>query len=293
VDWALERGLPIDSFAPRLSFFFNAHNDFFEEIAKYRAARAMWAKLMRDRYDAQDEKSWKLRFHAQTAGCSLTWQEPRNNIVRTATQALAAVLGGCQSLHANSLDEAFALPSEQAAILALRTQQVLAFETGIAREPDPLGGSIFLETLTAQLEAESNDYIRRIDEMGGMIPAIERGFPQSEIANASYAYQRSIERGETVIVGVNKFSGEQAQPVEVLHIGPAAEEQQIERLAGLRRTRNSGHVARALSELRRAAQGSENTMPRILEAVRAYATVGEICGVFREVFGAHNETGTI
>jgi methylmalonyl-CoA mutase, N-terminal domain len=293
VEWALERGLPIDSFAPRLSFFFNAHNDFFEEIAKYRAARAMWAKLMRDRYDAREERSWKLRFHAQTAGCSLTWQEPRNNIVRTATQALAAVLGGCQSLHANSLDEAFALPSERAAILALRTQQVLAFETGIAREPDPLGGSAYLESLTAQLEAEANEYIRRIDEMGGMIPAIERGFPQFEIANASYAYQRSIEQGQTVIVGVNKFVGEQAPPVEILRIGNDAEQRQIEGLTELRRSRNAGRVAQALSELRRAAQGSENTMPGILEAVRAYATVGEICGVFREVFGTYNETGTI
>ena len=293
VDWALERGLPIDSFAPRLSFFFNAHNDFFEEIAKYRAARAMWAKLMRHRYGAQDERSWKLRFHAQTAGCSLTWQEPRNNIVRTATQALAAVLGGCQSLHTNSLDEAFALPSEQAAILALRTQQVLAFETGVVREPDPLGGSIFLETLTANLEEEASEYIRRVDEMGGMIPAIERGFPQSEIANASYAYQRSIEQGETVIVGVNKFSGEQAPPVELLHIGPAAEQQQIERLAGLRRSRDAGCVAQALTQLQSAAEGSENTMPHILDAVRAYATVGEICGVFQEVFGAHNETAVL
>ncbi len=289
VDWALARGLPIDSFAPRLSFFFNAHNDFFEEIAKYRAARTLWARLMRDRYGARDERSWKLRFHAQTAGCSLTWQEPRNNIVRTAVQALAAVLGGCQSLHTNSLDEAFALPSEHAAILALRTQQVLAYETGITHEPDPLGGSAYLENLTAEIEAAATGYIRRIDEMGGMIEAIERGFPQSEIAGASYAYQRSIEQGDTVVVGVNKFAGEQTPPIELLQIGNEAEQRQVERLAELRRTRDSASVETSLEALRRAAQGAVNTMPYILEAVRAYATVGEICGVFREVFGSYDE----
>ena len=289
VDWALARGLPIDSFAPRLSFFFNAHNDFFEEIAKYRAARTLWARLMRDRYGARDERSWKLRFHAQTAGCSLTWQEPRNNIVRTAVQALAAVLGGCQSLHTNSLDEAFALPSEHAAILALRTQQVLAYETGITHEPDPLGGSAYLENLTAEIEAAATGYIRRIDEMGGMIEAIERGFPQSEIAGASYAYQRSIEQGDTVVVGVNKFAGEQTPPIELLQIGDEAEQRQVERLAELRRTRDSARVETSLEALRRAAQGAVNTMPYILEAVRAYATVGEICGVFREVFGSYDE----
>ncbi len=293
VDWALERGLPIDSFAPRLSFFFNAHDDFFEEIAKYRAARAMWAKLMRERYGARDERSWKLRFHAQTAGCSLTWQEPRNNVVRTAVQALAAVLGGCQSLHTNSLDEAFALPSEAAAILALRTQQVLAYETGIAREPDPLGGSAFVEKLTEDLEAGADDYIRRIDEMGGMIPAIERGFPQAEIANASYAYQRAIELAQTVIVGVNKFAGEATQPLEILHIGQAAEHQQVKQLCDIRRRRSAGRVEEALSELRRAAEGSANTMPSILNAVRAYATVGEICGVLRGVFGSHQEIAVL
>jgi methylmalonyl-CoA mutase, N-terminal domain len=290
VDWALERGLEIDSFAPRLSFFFNAHNDFFEEMAKYRAARTLWARLMRERYGARDERSWKLRFHAQTAGCSLTWQEPRNNVVRTAMQALAAVLGGCQSLHTNSLDEAFALPSESAAILALRTQQVLAYETGIVREPDPLGGSAYLEKLTEEMEAAANDYIRRIDEMGGMIPAIERGFPQAEIANASYDYQRSIEQGQTVIAGVNKFAGEQTPPIEILRIGEAAGKRQAEGLADLRRTRDNRRVEAALGRLRGAAEGSENTMPYILDAVRAYATVGEICAVFREVFGVHTET---
>ncbi len=218
VDWALERGLSVDSFAPRLSFFFNAHNDFFEEIAKYRAARKIWAYTMRDRYGSRDEKSWKLRFHAQTAGCSLTWQQPQNNIVRTAVQAMAAVLGGCQSLHTNSLDEAYALPSEHAVTVALRTQQVIAYETGVTAEPDPLGGSYFLEKLTLDVEEAANKYIRQIDEMGGMIPAIERGFPQTEIANASYEFQHSVEMGESVIVGVNKFTEKDEKPIELLQI---------------------------------------------------------------------------
>src|SRR5579862_6664324 len=247
VDWAIERGLPVDSFAPRLSFFFNAHNDFFEEIAKYRAARKIWAYVMRDRYGATDERSLKLRFHAQTAGCSLTWQQPQNNIVRTAIQAMAAVLGGCQSLHTNSLDEAYALPSEDAVTLALRTQQVIAYETGVSAEPDPLGGSYFLERLTLDVEAAANDYIRRVDEMGGMIPAIERGFPQSEIAQASYEYQREIEQGEQVIVGVNKFTeeGEQPdQPMSVLQIDESAERKQIERLQAVRRRRSASEVAK-------------------------------------------------
>src|SRR5690242_20689917 len=205
VEWAVARGLGVDEFAPRLSFFFNAHNDFFEEIAKYRAARRMWARVMRDRFGARDERSWKLRFHAQTAGCSLTWQQPQNNIVRTAIQAMAAVMGGCQSLHTNSLDEAYALPSEDAVTIALRTQQVIAYESGVTATPDPLGGSYFLERLTLDLEAAAMDYIRRIDQMGGMIGAIERGFPQSEIANASYEYQRAVEAGEKFQVGVNAF----------------------------------------------------------------------------------------
>src|SRR5450755_2273933 len=237
VDWALERGLPVDSFAPRLSFFFNAHNDFFEEIAKYRAARKIWAHLMRERFGATNENSWKLRFHAQTAGCSLTWQQPRNNIVRTAIQAMAAVLGGCQSLHTNSLDEAYALPSEDAVTLALRTQQVIAYETGVTAEPDPLGGSYFLERLTLDVEAAANHYIQTIDDMHGMIPAIERGFPQSEIAQASYEYQREIERGEQVIVGVNKFTEEGESPIDVLQIDESAERKQIERLDAVKRRR--------------------------------------------------------
>ncbi len=293
VDWALERGLSIDSFAPRLSFFFNAHNDFFEEIAKYRAARKMWALLMRDRYGALDERSWKLRFHAQTAGCSLTWQQPQNNIVRTALQALAAVLGGCQSLHTNSLDEAYALPSEHAATLALRTQQVIAYETGVPAEPDPLGGSYFLEQLTLDVENAANEYIRRIDEMGGMIAAIERGFPQTEIANASYQYQRSAERAESVIVGVNKFTEERDQPIELLRIDPSVEKKQIERLCELKRRRSQVAVDSTLAALKAAAAGTGNTMPYILDAVRAYATVGEMCSALREVFGSYTETSVV
>jgi methylmalonyl-CoA mutase, N-terminal domain len=288
VDWALERGLAIDDFAPRLSFFFNAHNDFFEEIAKYRAARKIWACAMRDRYGARSERSMKLRFHAQTAGCSLTWQQPYNNVVRTAIQALAAVLGGCQSLHTNSLDEAYALPSEHAVTIALRTQQVLAYESGVVNTPDPLGGSYFLEKLTADSEAAANEYIRKIDEMGGMIPAIEAGFPQTEIAAASYRYQREIEAGERVIVGVNKFQSDD-QPIELLQIDETAGKHQEEKLANLRRRRNNVEVARTLDALKRAAEGTDNTMPFLLDAVRAYATLGEICDAFREVFGTYQE----
>jgi methylmalonyl-CoA mutase N-terminal domain/subunit len=293
VDWALERGLPVDSFAPRLSFFFNAHNDFFEEIAKYRAARKIWAYVMRDRYGAKDERSLKLRFHAQTAGCSLTWQQPQNNIVRTALQAMAAVLGGCQSLHTNSLDEAYALPSEHAVTIALRTQQVIAYESGVTNVPDPLGGSHFLERLTLDVEAAANEYIRRIDEMGGMINAIERGFPQTEIANASYEYQHSVEQGENVIVGVNRFTERVEQPIELLQIDETAECRQIARLGELKRRRSDSEVTRTLGALRRAAEGTENTMPYILDAVRAYATVGEISAALKDVFGGYTETSVL
>jgi methylmalonyl-CoA mutase N-terminal domain/subunit len=288
VDWAIERGLKIDDFAPRLSFFFNAHSDFFEEIAKYRAARKLWAHLMRDRYDAQSERSLKLRFHAQTAGCSLTWQQPYNNVARTALQALSAVLGGAQSLHTNSLDEAYALPSEQAVTIALRTQQVIAYESGVTATPDPLGGSYFLERLTLDMEAATMDYIRRIDEMGGMIDAIERGFPQSEIANASYAYQRAVENGEKFQVGANIFQSED-QPIEILQIDQTAENHQRRKLSALRERRDNARVTAALDALRCAAAGSENTMPAILDAVRAYATLGEICDTLRGVFGTYTE----
>src|SRR5205085_584844 len=225
VDWALGRGLSIDEFAPRLSFFFNAHSDFFEEIAKYRAARKVWAHIMHDRYGARSDRSMKLRFHAQTAGCSLTWQQPHNNVVRTAWQAMSAVLGGAQSLHTNSLDEAYALPSEEAVMIALRTQQVLAFETGIINTPDPLGGSYFLEKLTVEMEEAAKEYIRRIDELGGMIPTIEAGFPQSEIAAASYRYQREVERGERVIVGANRFQSDDQQ-IEILQIDQTTQSRQ-------------------------------------------------------------------
>jgi methylmalonyl-CoA mutase N-terminal domain/subunit len=293
VDWALERGLPVDSFAPRLSFFFNSHNDFFEEIAKFRAARKIWAETMRDRYHAQDEKSWKLRTHAQTAGCSLTWQQPYNNIVRTTLQALAAVLGGTQSLHTNSLDEAYALPSEHAVTIALRTQQVIAYESGVPGVPDPLGGSYFVESLTAEVEKRATDYIRRIDEMGGMIPAIERGFPQTEIANASYEYQHAIETGEQKIVGVNAFVEQNEEPIELLQIDESAQGHQLAKLAKLKSERDNQTVQRMLDALKRAAEGKANTMPFILDAVRAYATVGEICDAFRSVFGSYTETSVL
>ncbi len=293
VDWGIERGLAVDSFAPRLSFFFNSHNDFFEEIAKYRAARKIWAEVMRDRYGAQDERSWKLRTHAQTAGCSLTWQQPYNNIVRTTLQALAAVLGGTQSLHTNSLDEAYALPSEHAVTIALRTQQVIAYESGVPAVPDPLGGSYFVESLTAEVEKGANDYIRRIDEMGGMIPAIERGFPQTEIANASFDYQHSIETGEQKIVGVNAFVEQNEEPIELLQIDETAAQHQLEKLAKLKSRRDNQRVGKSLDALRRAAEGRENTMPYILDAIRVYATLGEICDAFREVFGTYTETSVI
>src|SRR5579864_6875529 len=293
VDWALERGLPVDSFAPRLSFFFNSHNDFFEEIAKYRAARKIWAETMRNRYGAKDEKSWKLRTHAQTAGCSLTWQQPYNNIVRTTLQALAAVLGGTQSLHTNSLDEAYALPSEHAVTVALRTQQVIAHESGIPDVPDPLGGSYFVESLTAEMEKRAQDYIRRIDEMGGMIPAIERGFPQTEIANASFEYQHAIETGDQKIVGVNAFVEQNEQPIELLQIGESSAQHQLTKLAKLKSERDNQTVRRTLDALKRTAERKENTMPYILDAVRAYATIGEICDAFRSVFGSYTETSVL
>jgi len=292
VDWALERGLKIDDFAPRLSFFFNAHSDFFEEIAKYRAARKIWAHAMRDRYGAKSERSWKLRFHAQTAGCSLTWQQPYNNVVRTALQAMAAVLGGAQSLHTNSLDEAYALPGEHAVTIALRTQQVLAYESGVASVADALGGSYFLEKLTQDSEVAANDYIRRIDGMGGMIGAIEAGFPQREIASASYRYQREVESGERTIVGVNRFQSDDP-PIELLQIDETSGERQTARLAALRTRRDNGRVQKALDALRRAAEGRENTMPYLLDVVRAYATLGEVCEALREVFGTYTETSHI
>jgi methylmalonyl-CoA mutase N-terminal domain/subunit len=288
VEWGVRRGLAVDEFAPMLSFFFNAHNDFFEEIAKYRAARRIWYKTMTERFGAKLARSSALRFHAQTAGCSLTAQQPYNNVVRTAVQALAAVMGGTQSLHTNSLDEAWALPTEFAATLALRTQQVLAHETGVANTVDPFGGSYFLETLTNEMEVAAWNYIRKIDEMGGMIPAIERGYPQLEIADASYVYQQAVDRKTKIIVGVNDFKGEE-KSLEVLRIDESVRAQQSERLRKLRAERSNEEVARQLMGLRNAAQGTENLMPHIFAAVKAYATLGEICDSLREVFGTHEE----
>ena len=288
VEWGIRRGLAVDDFAPALSFFFNAHNDFFEEIAKYRAARRIWYKTMTERFGAKLARSSALRFHAQTAGCSLTAQQPYNNVVRTALQALAAVMGGAQSLHTNSLDEAWALPTEFAATLALRTQQILAHETGVANTVDPLGGSYFVETLTNEMEDAAWKYIRKIDDMGGMIPAIERGYPQREIADASYRYQVSVDRKEKIIVGVNDFTGEE-KPIEILRIDESVRAQQSKQLRKLRAERSSDEVARQLTALRKAAQGTENLMPHIYAAVKAYATLGEICDSLRDVFGTHEE----
>src|SRR5579863_8566582 len=293
VEWGIARGLPVDSFAPRLSFFFNSHNDFFEEIAKFRAARKIWAETMTERYGASDERSWKLRTHAQSAGCSLTWQQPYNNIIRTTLQALAAVLGGTQSLHTNSLDEAYALPSEHAVTIALRTQQIIAYESGVPAVPDPLGGSYFVESLTQEMEKAAREYIRKIDEMGGMIEAIERGYPQTEIANASYEYQHAIETKEQKIVGVNAFVEQNEPPIELLHIDESSQQHQLEKLKSLKARRSNDEVTASLAALKRAAEGSENTMPYILDAVRAYATLGEICDAFRDVFGTYTETSVL
>ncbi|HZS50221.1 MAG TPA: methylmalonyl-CoA mutase family protein [Bryobacterales bacterium] len=286
--WGIERGLDVDEFAPRLSFFFDAHNDFFEEIAKFRAARKIWAHVMRERFHARNERSWKLRFHTQTAGCSLTAQQPRVNIVRTALQALAAVLGGTQSLHTNALDEAWALPTEEAALLALRTQQVIAHESGVVDTADPLGGSYFLERLTLDLEKGCYQYFDRIDSMGGMIAAIERGFPMREIAEASYRYQQAVEKKQKIVVGVNAFEAG-AEPIETLYIDRSVEEQQIARLRKLRAERDQARVRRALDDLSRAAEREQNTMPYLIEAVRSYATLGEMCGALKKVFGVYRE----
>jgi methylmalonyl-CoA mutase N-terminal domain/subunit len=288
VEWGIRRGLDVDDFAPRLSFFFNAHNDFFEEIAKYRAARRIWHKTMTERFGAKSPRSWALRFHAQTAGCSLTAQQPYNNVVRTALQALAAVMGGTQSLHTNSLDEAWALPTEFAATLALRTQQILAHETGVANTADPLGGSYFVEALTNEVERGAWDYIHKIDALGGMIPAIEASYPQREIADAAYCYQMAVDRKEKIIVGVNEYTGEE-KPIEVLQIGESVRAHQTERLRKLRVERSNGEVDRRLSALRKAARGTENLMPHIYDAVKSYATLGEICAALRDVFGTYEE----
>jgi len=290
VERALERGLDIDEFAPRLSFFFNAHIDFFEEIAKYRAARRIWAREMRETYGAKREESMRLRFHAQTAGVSLTAQQPLNNVVRTSLEALAAVLGGTQSLHTNSFDEALALPTEEAVRVALRTQQVIAFESGVANTPDPLGGSWFVEKLTDEMEAAAYDYFSRIDELGGMVEAIRRNFPQREIAEASFAYQREVDERKRIVVGVNDFVQEDEEPTTILRIDPALERKQVDRLAATRARRDGAVVEAALAELKRAAAGEANLMPPILAAARARATEGEMIAAMQEVFGTYTES---
>jgi methylmalonyl-CoA mutase, N-terminal domain len=288
VEWGMRRGMDVDEFVPQLSFFFNAHNDFFEEIAKYRAARRIWHKAMVERYKSKNPRTWALRFHSQTAGCSLTAQQPYNNVVRTAIQALAAVMGGTQSLHTNSLDEAWALPTEFAATIALRTQQIIAHETGVTNTADPLGGSYFVEALTNEVERGAWDYIERIDAMGGMVAAIERSYPQREIAEASYRYQMAADRKEKIIVGVNDFVSEE-KPLEVLQIDETVAHRQAERLRNLRAERSKEEVARRLSALRKAAEGKENLMPFIYDAVKAYATLGEVCDAMRDVFGTYEE----
>jgi len=293
VRWGMRRGLDVDGFAPRLSFFFNAHNDFFEEIAKYRAARRIWAREMRDTFKAKDPRSWLLRFHTQTAGVSLTAQQPENNVVRVAIQALAAVMGGTQSLHTNSMDEALALPSEHAVTIALRTQQIIAEESGVANTIDPLGGSFFVEARTDHMEQQAYDYFRRIEDLGGVLPAIEKSFFQAEIADAAYRYQREIDEGVRKIVGVNAYQEQKPLRTPLLEMDAEGYRRQLRRLADLRKTRDNGRVGQALDRLRIAAQGTENTMPHIMDAVRAYATLGEIVSLMKETFGVYEESTVI
>ena len=293
VDACLERGMHIDDFASRLSFFFDAHIDFFEEIAKFRAARRIWARWMRERYGAQQERSWKLRFHTQTAGVSLTAQQPELNIARTAIEAMAAVLGGTQSLHTNAMDEVLALPTDKAARIALRTQQLLAYETGAANTIDPLGGSYFVEALTDEMERQAEAYFKRIDEIGGVIPAIEAGFFQREIADAAFRYQSEVEQKRRIMVGVNEFTVDEEEPLEILRMDPGLESEQAERVREVRRKRDQAKATNALNRLRKAAAGNDNLMPYILDAVRAYATEGEIMQAMIEVFGTYTETAVV
>ena len=290
VRWGIERGLDVDEFVPRLSFFFNSHNDFFEEIAKFRAARRIWAREMRETFGAKNPRSWWLRFHTQTAGCSLTAPQPENNIVRTAIQALAAVLGGTQSLHTNSMDEALALPSEKAVHVALRTQQIIAHESGVTNTIDPLAGSYFVESMTNRMEAKAYDYFRKIEALGGVIPAIEAGFFQRELAEAAFRYQREIDTHQRVIVGVNDYTTDEPLTIPLLEMDPEGERRQIERLNRVRRERDNQAVEERLSALEDAARSEDNLMYPILDAVRAYATLGEIMDVFRQVFGEYRET---
>jgi methylmalonyl-CoA mutase N-terminal domain/subunit len=292
VDACVERGLEVDDFAPRLSFFFDSHIDFFEEVAKFRAARRMWARIMKERFRAKNPRSWMLRFHTQTAGVSLTAQQPYNNVIRTTCEALAAVLGGTQSLHTNSMDETYAIPTEEAAFIALRTQQILAEETGVTNTIDPLAGSYFVEALTDRLEADAWEYIRKIDNLGGMVRAIERGYPQAEIADSAYIYQQQIDNTEKTLVGVNKFVTDHP-PIEIWRMDPAIEKRQLNRLSAVRKRRDSKSVKTHLERIRKAAEGDENLMPFIIDAVRAYATLQEICDVFRQVFGTYRDPGMI
>ena len=289
VRWGIARKMDVDEFAPRLSFFFNAHNDFFEEIAKYRSARRIWAREMCATFKAKDPRSWLLRFHTQTAGMTLTAQQPENNVVRVAIQALSAVLGGTQSLHTNSMDEALALPSEKAVTIALRTQQVIAAESGVANTVDPLGGSYFVEALTNRLEVQARDYFRRIEDLGGVLPAIAKGFFQREIADAAYTYQCEIDNHTRTIVGVNDYVDKKPIPIPLLELDPIGYTRQVERLQKLHQERDNGRVGQALDHLRLACQGTENTMPHLLDCVRAYATLGEIVGVMKDVFGIYIE----
>jgi methylmalonyl-CoA mutase N-terminal domain/subunit len=289
VEAAIKAGLDVDKFAPRLSFFFNAHNNFLEEVAKFRAARRMWARIMREHFQAKNPRSWMLRFHTQTAGSTLTAQQPENNIVRTAIQGLAAVMGGTQSLHTNSYDEALALPTEQAARIALRTQQVIACESGVAQTIDPLAGSYYIEALTNEIEKRAAEYLGKIEVMGGMLKAIERGFVQQEIQNAAYEYQQAVDREEAIVVGVNRFEVEEEKPIPIQKIDPALEPKQVERVRALRARRDAGPWKAELEGVEGAARSGANVMPRILGAVEAYATVGEISDAMRRVFGEYRE----
>jgi len=293
VEAAVRAGLEVDAFGPRLSFFFNAHLDFLEEIAKYRAARRLWAKIMKERFGAKNPRSLMIRFHTQTAGCTLTAQQPKNNIVRVAFQALAAVLGGTQSLHTNSMDEALCLPSEEAVQIALRTQQLIAYESGVTDTVDPLAGSYYIERLTKEICERAENYIRKIDDMGGAVRAIEKGFVQREIQDSAYQYQREIEKEERVVVGLNRFQVEEEKPTNLLRVDPAVRVSQIEKLQKLRSARDASAAEKALAGLRRGAEGDENLMPLIFEAVKAYATLGEICGVLRDVFGEYQAASTL
>jgi len=290
---AVDAGLKVDEFGPRLSFFFNAHSDFLEEVAKYRAARRLWARLMKERFGATNPKSLMVRFHTQTAGCSLTAQQPKNNIVRVAFQAMSAVLGGTQSLHTNSMDEALCLPTQEAVTIALRTQQIIAYESGVTETIDPLAGSYYIEALTDEIEAKAYDYIQKIDEMGGAPEAIEKGYVQREIQEAAYAYQRAVEENQRVVVGVNKFTTKAEPMGEILRVDPKVREERIKELVKLKAKRDNGAVDKNLAALKAAAEGDENLMPKILECVREYTTLGEICDTLRGVFGEYQAPATI